>query len=82
MVRVLYLVLATLAAAAAIGFIALYLGGYPAGFAHERVALVPLIGGLGAGVLYGHRGGSVSGRAMVVSMVLLAAWVLSLCSSP
>ena len=67
-------ILAALAAAAAIGFVALYLGGYPEAFAHERMALVPLIAGVGAAVLDGYRRGNLPRRTTAVGMILLAAW--------
>jgi hypothetical protein len=69
------IILAALAAAAAIGFTALYLGGYPAAFAHERIALIPLIAGLGAAVLEGYRRGNLARRTAALAMILLVAWV-------
>lgn len=70
--------LAALGAAAAIGFVTLYLGGYPWGFAHERMALVPLIAGLGAATLHGYRRGHLSRYTAIGGMVLLAVWALFL----
>jgi hypothetical protein len=70
--------LVALAAATAIAFIALYLGGYPWAFAHERMALLPLIGGLGSAVLEGYRRGALSRSWAGLAMALLVAWVLFL----
>lgn len=78
MIRGASVLLAALAAAAAMAFTALYLGGYPAAFAHERMALAPLIAGLGAAVLGAYRKGDLPRAAAVVSMILLAGWVVFL----
>jgi hypothetical protein len=78
MIRGASVMLAALAAAAAMGFTALYLGGYSAALAHERMALAPLIAGLGAAVLGGYRGGNLPRLTAAVGMILLAAWVLFL----
>ena len=74
--------LSVLAVAGAIGFTALYLGGYPAAFAHERMALAPLIAGLGAAVFEGYRRGNLRRYMAAVAMILLAAWVRFLWVSP
>jgi hypothetical protein len=74
--------LAVLAAASATWFTALYLGGYAAAFAHERMALAPLIAGLGAAILDGYRRGNLLRLTAAVGMLLLAAWVLFLWASP
>jgi hypothetical protein len=66
--------LAALAAAAAAGFTALYLGGYAAALARERLALAPLIAGLGAAILAGYRRGNLSRLTAAAGMTLLAAW--------
>jgi hypothetical protein len=73
-IRGVSIILAAIAVAAAMGFTALYLGGYPAAFAHERIALVPLIAGLGAAVVEGYRRGNLSRLTAAVAMILLAAW--------
>jgi hypothetical protein len=78
MMRGASVILAVLAAAAAIGFTALYLGGYPAAFAQERMALAPLIAGLGAAILCGCRRGNLPRLPAAVGMILLAVWVLFL----
>jgi hypothetical protein len=75
-IRAASVLLAALAAAAAIGFTALYLGGYPAAYAQERMALAPLIAGLGAAILAGYRRGRLPRFTAAVGMMLLAAWVL------
>jgi len=82
MIRGASVLLAALAAAAAMGFTALYLGGYPAALAHERMALAPLIAGLGAAVLGGYRSGNLSRPTAAIGMILLAAWTLFLRVSP
>jgi hypothetical protein len=76
MIRAASILLTALAAAGAIGFIALYLGGYPSAFAHERMALVPLIAGLGAAALDGYRRGNLLRSQTVVALTLLAVWVV------
>lgn len=73
--------LAMLAAAAALGFTALYLGGYPAALAHERMALTPLIAGLGATVLHGYQRGNLPRLTAAVGMILLTVWVVFLRTS-
>jgi hypothetical protein len=70
--------LAAIAAASALGFTVLYLGGYPVALAHERMALAPLIAGLGAAVLDGYRRRNLPRRTAVAGMILLVAWVLFL----
>jgi hypothetical protein len=71
-------ILAAIAAVAVMGFVTLYLGGYPAAFAHERIALAPLIAGLGAAVLAGYRRGSISRLTSAAGVILLVGWVLFL----
>jgi hypothetical protein len=78
MIRGASILLTAIAAAAAIAFTALYLGGYPATFAHERMALTPLVAGLGAAVLDGYRRGNLPRLTAGVGMILLAAWALIL----
>jgi len=78
MLRYASLALAILAAGAAIWFTSLYLGGYAPALAHERAALVPLIAGLGAGILEGFRRGRLRGVATAAAIALLAAWVVFL----
>jgi hypothetical protein len=74
--------LAVLAAASGALFTALYLGGYPAAFAHERMALAPLIAGLGAAILDGYRRGNFLRLTAAMGILLLAAWALFLWVSP
>jgi hypothetical protein len=61
-----------------LGFVALYLGGYPWAIAHERMGLVPLMAGLWAVVLEGYRRGNFSRRATAVWLTLLAIWAVYL----
>jgi hypothetical protein len=70
--------LAALSTATAAVFTALYLGGYTAAFAHERMALTPLILGLGAAILGGYRRGNLSRLTAAVGTILLAAWAIFL----
>ncbi|HYW46644.1 MAG TPA: hypothetical protein VE959_27505 [Bryobacteraceae bacterium] len=74
MIRAISVLLTVVAAAAGLGFVARYLGGYAGVFEHERIVLVPLIAGLGAAVLEGRRAGAVSRPAAAVSLGLLAVW--------
>jgi hypothetical protein len=78
MIRGASILLTAIAAATAAAFIALYLGGYAAAFGHERMALAPLIAGLGAAVLDAYRRGNLSRLTTAVGMFLLASWVVSL----
>jgi hypothetical protein len=77
-IRAIAILLAVLGAGGAIVFVALYLGGYPAAFQNERLALAPLMGGLGAGVLEGYRRGTLQKRTAVIGMLLLAVWAVFL----
>jgi hypothetical protein len=78
MLRVASIILAILAGATAIRFIALYLGGYPSALAHERLALAPLIAGLGAAVVEGYRRGRLTRPIATLGVTLLAVWVIFL----
>ena len=78
MIRGAAILLTAIAAATAAAFTALYLGGYAAAFGHERMALAPLIAGLGAAVLDAYRRGNLSRLTTAVGMFLLASWVVSL----
>jgi len=78
MIRAISVLLTVVAAAAGLGFVARYLGGYPGVFEHERIALVPLIAGLGAAVLEGLKAKAISRPASAVALGLLAVWACGL----
>lgn len=78
MIRPASYVLAAAAAASAIWFMALYVGGSPSLLVHERLGLAPLLAGLGAAILHAYRRERLSRSAAVLGALLLLAWVLFL----
>ena len=74
MLRAVSIVLTSAAVVVAFGFVLMYLGGYSGTLQRERVMLIPLIAGLGAGVLRGRERNAISTRATQISILLLAAW--------
>jgi hypothetical protein len=77
-VRIVSFVLAAVAVAAAIGFVTLYLGGYPAAFSYERLALVPLIAALSAALLHGFRRGNITRSTAAIGLISIVVWIIFL----
>jgi len=75
MLRAASILLAAIGSITGLGFLLLYLGGYSGVLEHERIALIPLIAGLGAAVFEGRRTRAISVRAAAIAIALLAVWV-------
>ena len=78
MIRAVSILLALVAAASAITFTTLDLGGYSWALEHERIALAPLIAGLGAAILEGCQRHRISRNAAAVAFLLIVLWTVFL----
>lgn len=70
------IVLTCVAALSTAWFVALYLGGYPSVFQHERLGLIPLIAGLAASAITALRHRNLTGRQTSAALMLLVLWSL------